>query len=109
MRAIVGRLHHETPIFSDLIRYIEFNPYWNLTPSIARHETIPRIRKDPNDLASHHIRVFDGWGQDARELDPRTVDWDRVDNPAQFKFRQDPGPWNALGTMKFIFPNEHSV
>ncbi len=109
MRAIVGRLHHETPIFSDLIRYIEFNPYWNLTPSIARHETIPRIRKDPDYLASHHIRVFDGWGQDARELDPRTVDWDQVDNPAQFKFRQDPGPWNALGTMKFIFPNEHSV
>ncbi|KAA1194017.1 L,D-transpeptidase family protein [Pseudohalioglobus sediminis] len=109
MRAIVGKLHHETPVFSDRIRYIEFNPYWNLTPSIARHETIPRIRKDPNYLESKHIRVFDGWGWDAKELDPRSVDWNNVSNPGRFKFRQDPGPWNALGTMKFIFPNEHSV
>lgn len=109
MRAIVGKLHHETPVFSDAIRYIEFNPYWNLTPSIARHETVPKIRKDPNYLASKHIRVFDGWGADARELDPGTVDWNNVSNPGKFKFRQDPGPWNALGTMKFIFPNQYSV
>jgi murein L,D-transpeptidase YcbB/YkuD len=109
MRAIVGKLHHETPIFSDHIKYIEFNPYWNLTPSIARHETVPKARKDPNYLASKHIRVFDGWGQDAQELDPASVDWNSVTNPGKYKFRQDPGPWNALGTMKFIFPNEYSV
>jgi murein L,D-transpeptidase YcbB/YkuD len=109
MRVIVGKLHHETPVFSDKIRYIEFNPYWNLTPSIARHETVPKIRRDPDYLASKHIRVFDGWGADARELDPGTVDWEHVKNPARFKFRQDPGPWNALGTMKFIFPNQYSV
>lgn len=109
MRAIIGKLHHETPIFSDHIKYIEFNPYWNLTPSISRHETLPKVRKDPNYLENKHIRVFDGWGRDAKELDPHKVNWNKVTNPAKYKFRQDPGPWNALGTMKFIFPNDYSV
>ncbi len=109
MRAIVGKRHHETPVFSDRIRYIEFIPYWNLTPSIARHETIPKIRKNPGYLAEKHIRVFDGWGRNAAELDPMEIDWTNLSNPARLKFRQDPGPWNALGTMKFIFPNKHSV
>jgi murein L,D-transpeptidase YcbB/YkuD len=109
MRAIVGKAHHETPLFSDHIKYIEFNPFWNLTPSIARHETVPKIRKDPDYLAKNHIRVFDGWGQNAKELNPKDVNWNKVTNPGKYKFRQDPGPWNALGTMKFIFPNEYSV
>ncbi len=109
MRAIVGRLHHETPIFSDHIKYIEFNPYWNLTPSIARNETVPKLREDPDYLDEKHIRVFDGWGQDAQELDPHKIDWNKVANPGKYKFRQDPGIWNALGTMKFIFPNKYSV
>ena len=109
MRAIVGKLHHETPVFSDSIKYMEFNPYWNLTPSIARHETVPKARQDKNYLASKHIRVFDGWGPDAKELDPRSVNWNAVTNPGKFKFRQDPGPWNALGRVKFIFPNKYSV
>ena len=109
MRVIVGKNHHETPIFSDHIQYIEFNPFWNLTPSIARHETVPKARKDPNYLASKHIRVFDGWGHDAKELDPTKINWNRVSNPGKYKFRQDPGPWNALGTMKFIFPNTYNV
>ncbi len=109
MRVIVGKLHHETPIFSDHIKYIEFNPYWNLTPSIARHETVPKLRKDPNYLAEKHIRVFDGWGANSKELDPGTINWNKVSNAGKYKFRQDPGPWNALGSMKFIFPNEYSV
>jgi len=109
MRAIVGKLHHETPVFSDSIKYLEFNPYWNLTPSIARHETVPKARQDKNYLASKHIRVFDGWGADARELDRQAVDWNAVTNPGKLKFRQDPGPWNALGRVKFIFPNKYSI
>jgi len=109
MPVIVGKLHHESPVFSDHIKYIEFNPFWNLTPNIARHETVPRLRRDPDYLADKHIRVFDGWGADARELDPSRIDWNAVKHPGGFKFRQDPGPWNALGTMKFVFPNEYSV
>ena len=58
MRVIVGKLHHETPVFSDRIRYAEFNPYWNLTPHIARTETLSHLRKNPGYLAEKHIRLF---------------------------------------------------
>lgn len=109
MRVIVGKHYHESPIFSDHIKYIEFNPFWNLTPNIARHETVPKLRKEPGYLSRTHIRVFDGWGENSRELDPASVDWDHVRNPGNYRFRQDPGPWNALGTMKFVFPNKFSV
>ncbi len=109
MRVIVGKRYHESPIFSDHVRYIEFNPYWNIPPSIARHETIPKFRKDPDYLTRTHIRIFDGWGENSRELDPESIGWDHEKNPGRFKFRQDPGPWNALGTMKFVFPNKYSV
>lgn len=111
MRVIVGKLHHETPVFSDRIRYAEFNPYWNLTPHIARTETLSHLRKNPGYLAEKHIRLFSSWGGDAVELDPLTIDWQSVTPRAmnRYKLRQDPGVWNALGTMKFIFPNKYSV
>ncbi len=111
MRVIVGKLHHETPVFSDRIRYTEFNPFWNLTPHIARTETLSHLRKDPGYLAEHNIRLFSSWGSDAVELDPRTIDWQSVTPRAmnRYKLRQDPGVWNALGTMKFVFPNKYSV
>ncbi len=111
MPVIVGQLHHESPIFSDRIRYAEFNPYWNLTPHIARTETLRHLRSDPNYLAEKHIKLFSSWGSDAVELDPLSIDWQAV-TPRQmsrYKLRQEPGKWNALGTVKFIFPNKYSV
>lgn len=110
MPVIVGKLHHETPVFSDRIKYIEFNPFWNITPHIARSEMLRKIQKDPGYLASKHIRLFSGWGENPEELDPRAVDWNRVGKGiVRYKLRQDPGPWNALGTMKFMFPNPYDV
>ncbi len=110
MPVIVGKLHHETPVFSDRIKYIEFNPFWNITPHIARSEMLGKIKKDPGYLASKHIRLFSGWGENPEELDPRAIDWNKVGKGiARYKLRQDPGPWNALGTMKFMFPNPYDV
>lgn len=111
MKVIVGQLHHESPVFSDRIRYAEFNPYWNLTPHIARTETLKHLRSDPNYLAEKHIKLFSSWGSDAVELDPLSINWQAV-TPRQmsrYKLRQEPGKWNALGTVKFIFPNKYSV
>ncbi len=111
MAIIVGKLHHESPIFSDKIRYAEFNPFWNLTPHIARTETLRHLRADPDYLAKKHIRVFSSWQKNAVELDPSKIDWHKT-SPKQmnhYKFRQDPGKWNALGTMKFVFPNKYAV
>jgi len=111
MAIIVGKLHHESPIFSDKIRYTEFNPFWNLTPHIARTETLRHLRADSDYLAKNHIRVFSSWQSNAVELDPLKIDWLKTSPKKMnhYKFRQDPGKWNALGTMKFVFPNKYAV
>ena len=108
---IVGKSQYQTPIFSDRIVDITLNPYWTVPPSIARNEELPKLKKDPNYLVKHHIRLFSGWNADAGEIDSRFVDWKHV-SPAmmgQYKLRQDPGPWNALGQIKFESPNEYDV
>ncbi len=111
MRVIVGKLRHETPIFSDSIKYIEFNPFWNITPSIARNEMLSDLRDDNKYLTSKHIKLFSSWQADAEELNPEMINWDEVSRKeiSRFKLRQEPGPWNALGVVKFVFPNKYSI
>ena len=111
MPVIVGKLHHETPVFSDTIKYLDFNPYWNITTSIARNEMLAELREDSNYLASKNIRLFSSWQEGAAELDPLNINWDEVSKNqiSRFKLRQDPGPWNALGVVKFVFPNKYSI
>ena len=111
MPVIVGRKYHKTPVFSDTIKYIEFNPYWNVPPSIAKNEMLPKLKKDPYYLKKRHFRIFNGWGPDAKELDSTAIEWKRAGKKdiARLRLRQDPGPWNALGTVKFIFPNKYNV
>lgn len=111
MPVIVGKTYHETPVFSDTIKYIVFNPYWNLTPNIARNETLPKLKKDAHYLEKHNMRIFRGWGPDAPELDATTIDWSNVSKKDMNRYhvRQDPGPNNALGTLKLVFPNKYDV
>ena len=111
MRVIVGKRHHETPVFSDTVKYIEFNPFWNITPGIARNEMLEKLRKNSDYLASKHIRLFSSWHTDGVELDPHSIDWSQVSRKqiSRYKLRQDPGSWNALGVVKFVFPNKYSV
>lgn len=111
MPVVVGKLRHETPVFSDTIKYIVFNPYWTLTPNIARNETLPKLKKDPLYLQKHDMRIYQGWGDDSKELDPANIDWSKVTKKEmnQYKIRQDPGPKNSLGTLKIIFPNKYDV
>jgi murein L,D-transpeptidase YcbB/YkuD len=73
-------------------------------------DLLPRIKRDPSYLAGHKVRVFQGWGPEAREVDPATVAWSAI-TPAGFPFRlaQDPGPLNALGRIKFMFLNRLNV
>jgi L,D-transpeptidase YcbB len=110
MRVVVGRPYHDTPVFSDTMRYIVLNPYWEVPGKIAVKEMLPRIKRDPSYLAHENLRLFKGWGLEAREVDPGTVDWSAI-TPAAFPFRlrQDPGPRNALGRLKFMFPNKFNV
>jgi len=75
MRAIVGRTYRRTPVFSDRISYLVLNPSWTIPPSIAVQDKLPLIRKDPSYLARQGIKVYAGWGSEAQEIDPATIDW----------------------------------
>ncbi|WP_051284151.1 L,D-transpeptidase family protein [Desulforegula conservatrix] len=108
---IVGRTDYQTPLLSSQLSFIDFNPFWNVTASIASKEELNNIKKNPGYFQKKHIRVFSGWGPDAYEISPGTIDWNNVTQQrmAQYKLRQDPGGWNALGKIKFMFPNNHDV
>lgn len=106
MRIVVGKPFHRTPVFSDRIRYLEFNPYWNVPFSIAVRAELPQFRKDPGFIARMGFEVF----RDGKRVDPATVDWSSLSKgDFPYTLRQKPGPKNALGRVKFMFPNEFSV
>lgn len=110
MPVIVGKERHKTPVFTHTMRYIVFNPYWNIPNSIAKNEMVPHMIKDPQYLAKKHIRIFEGWKNNAREIDPASIDWSTIGSGiTQYRLRQDAGSDNALGTIKFIFPNKYNI
>ena len=110
MPVIVGKTRHKTPVFSQTMRYVVFNPYWNIPDSIAVHEMVPKMIKDPEYLRKQRIRIFAGWDKNAGEIDPATIDWKTIGaGIKRYRLRQDSGPDNALGTIKFIFPNKYNV
>jgi murein L,D-transpeptidase YcbB/YkuD len=110
MAAIVGKPYRRTPEFSGRLAYIEINPAWTVPPRLAREDILPRVRENPGYLEEKGIRVFEGWSDGAREINPDEVDWAKVEpDRLAFKFRQDPGPLNSLGRIKFMFPNRFDV
>ena len=108
MKVVVGQTYHRTPVFSDTMRYVVLNPYWNVPHSIAVREILPLVRKDPAYLTREHMEVLSS--AEGTPVDPGTIDWGRV-RAAEFPFRlrQLPGPANALGRVKFMFPNAYNV
>lgn len=107
---IVGKVYHKTPVFSDQIRYIEFNPFWNIPASIARDEIVAEVQKDPDYLRKNHIRIFSDWTDNGLEVDPAAIDWRTIGGKIKrYRLRQDPGPDNALGRVKFALPNPYDV
>jgi murein L,D-transpeptidase YcbB/YkuD len=106
MRIIVGTPDNPTPLFSDAMTYVVFSPYWNIPESILREETVPRLIEDPEFLSRNNIEVV---GTSGEEVDPSSVDWTDAGTTEGLHFRQRPGPENALGQVKFVFPNHFSV
>ncbi|WP_417584952.1 L,D-transpeptidase family protein [Pelagibacterium sp.] len=103
-RIIVGTAKNQTPLFSDMIRHVVTNPYWNVPSSILRAEIFPQVVRNPNYIASQNMELLYG----GQAIDPWTVDWSRA-TPSMFRVRQKPGTSNALGQVKFLFPNSHDV
>ena len=105
-RVIVGRTERETPNVKATIRGVNFFPYWRVPDSIGALDLVPRLRKEPEYLEKERIRVFSA--QTSQEMDQRSIDWSHVD-PAKIKFKQDPGPQNALGLVRIDMTNEFGV
>lgn len=109
MKIVVGTAFQKTPVFSGKMTYIEMNPYWNVPYSIATEETLEKIRKDPKFFAKENMKVFRA-GPNGEAVDPASVDWPSLsENNFPYRLRQEPGPRNPLGRIKFMFPNKHSV
>lgn len=110
MKVIVGRSDRPTPTTSSAIREVVFNPYWNVPTRIAVVDKLPKIRSNPDYLKQRGFIVRSSWANNASVLNPHEVDWDQINrNNFRFHLRQNPGPQNALGQVKFLFPNEYSV
>jgi len=109
MPVIIGHSLRSTPTFSGLISYMEYNPYWTIPRKLVLEDIIPRQLRDPSYLSRESIKVYKGRGN-AKEIDPKTVDWSNQDeNHFPYWLRQEPGPKNALGTVKFMFSNPYAV
>lgn len=104
---IVGRTYRQTPVFSDEIEYIIFNPWWEVPASLARADKLPLFRNDPGAVERLGFQVLDRQG---KVVAPSTIDWSAVSaSNFPYRLRQAPGPLNALGQVKIMFPNRHSV
>jgi murein L,D-transpeptidase YcbB/YkuD len=109
IRAVVGKKGNETPIFSDEMSHVVMSPYWNIPPSIAKDETLPAVASDPTFLERQNIEIVRVVDNVAGPVDPVSIDWDDAATLEGLRFRQRPGARNALGLVKFLFPNEHDV
>jgi murein L,D-transpeptidase YcbB/YkuD len=107
-RLVVGKPYARTPVFSETMKYVVLNPYWNVPPAIADKEYLPKLKKDPGFLQRQGIRVLTGSGDNAGEVDPYTVNWSALSRMS-YSLRQDSGAKNALGRVKFMFPNRFNV
>jgi L,D-transpeptidase YcbB len=104
-RVQVGQPYRQTPVFGAKMSYLVFNPTWTVPPGILRRDIVPQQRRNPDYLAGRNIELFDGNGA---LVDPASVDWSSSSVFA-YRYVQRPGPTNALGRVKFMFPNEYSV
>jgi len=109
MPAIIGKSYRATPTFSGLVSYMEYNPYWIIPTNMAFEDIIPRQIADSAYFSKRSIKVYRGWAN-PREIDPQTVDWSKQDKERfPYWLRQEPGPKNALGRIKFIFSNPYEI
>lgn len=107
MRVIVGKsLRTRTPLLAESMRFIEFSPYWNVPPSIAREEIVPRLRRDRGYLEREGFEFVTSSGQIVTTLDQSHLD---AVLRGGWRIRQRPGPQNALGGIKFVVPNNANI
>ena len=106
-RVMVGKTYRKTPVFRSEMKYLVFNPTWTVPYSIATKDLLPAIQRDPQYLANRNFVVKD---RDGNIVDPASIDWGALSRRNfPYVLVQQPGTNNALGEIKFIFPNQYSV
>ncbi|GAB4297666.1 MAG: L,D-transpeptidase family protein [Thiohalomonadaceae bacterium] len=110
MRVIVGRDYRQTPVFTSTMTSLVLNPHWYVPRTIFRDDILPRLRRDPGYLQRAGMRLFSSLNGNGSEVDVTTIDWHGVDGDRfPYTLRQDPGPHNALGRVKFLLPNRYGI
>lgn len=106
-KVIVGLNYRQSPIFSDAIEYLIFNPWWYAPRKVAVKDKLPMFRYDPGYFHKSGFQLLD---RDGKQVAEGSVNWNRLsENNFPYQLRQMPGPKNALGRVKFIFPNKYDV
>ncbi len=104
---IVGKPFRATPVFSDEVEYIDFNPWWETPTSLARADKLPLFQRDPGAVSRLGFQVLDSSG---KAVNASTINWnDYSRSNFPYRIRQAPGPLNALGQVKIMFPNSHNI
>lgn len=103
-RVVTGKKANQTPIFSDEMEHIVVNPYWNVPSSILVNEIGPKLSPDPEYISRNNMELLSG----GKVIDASAIDWS-TNSVSNFRIRQRPGRGNALGSVKFLFPNKHAV
>jgi L,D-transpeptidase YcbB len=111
MKVIVGTNQLPTPLISSVMYYVTYNPYWHAPDHLVRKTIAPTaLKQGMKYLKSHGYHVIDEWSMDAKEVDPATVDWKgAAAGNVHLLIRQDPGPLNSMGNLKFPFPNTQDI
>ncbi len=103
--AVVGRYDRPTPELTSRVTEINFNPYWTVPASIIKKDLIPLMQREPDYLTREHIRIYN---QKGAEIRPESVNWN-TDEATKYRFRQDPGEWNSLGSVRMNVPSIHGT
>ncbi len=111
MRVVVGIPRHATPMMAATIKFTALNPYWQVPSDLAAERIAPNVVKQGlGYLKQHGYVLLSDWGDKARPIDPSKVDWEAVAaGRVLVRLRQNPGPGNAMGRMKFMFPNPQGI
>ncbi len=104
-KTMVGIPSRQTPVFSDEIEYVIYNPTWTIPPTIEKKDVIPGMRRDKNYLKNRSLNVYD---KQNKPVDPSGIDWSSSEALA-YTYRQGAGPTNPLGQVKIIYPNKYMI
>ncbi len=110
MKVVVGTRQRQTPTFSSRLATVEINPTWSVPSRLATEDILPAIRRNPNYLEEHNIRVLANIDGRMRQINAAEIDWEsHAGRRLPFRFRQDPGAGNSLGKVKMMLPNDEAI